>query len=319
MRQRTAAHRSDPMQYRGPEGVAGCARSPCRKGWLEKRSGHIHTLGSPATRVHGDDQAAMSHQPPADRPLLDPTLEEGLAVDDETIRALETDVRLATHLRALSSVSVATAHDIRTPLHTIVLYLELLRNTVAEPPGTDRHERQTRYIEVVSSELKRLETMLDNLLAQMRLGDNRRERRDLVAMVQEILEFLEPQRRRVRIEIAWDPPAGPVLVESEADSVRHALTHLLVLAIEATSEGETLRVQVDARDDRARIRISGSALLADRMREENGRPRLAGATRGLAVARQVVERHHGTIDIRTGASRAATLEIELPRLAVEDR
>ena len=42
----------------------------------------------------------MPHQPPADRSVLDSALDPPLAMDDETIRALETDVRLATHLRA---------------------------------------------------------------------------------------------------------------------------------------------------------------------------------------------------------------------------
>lgn len=88
----------------------------------------------------------MDHRAPADRSVLDaaPEMETDLAMDEEALRALETDVRLATHLRALSRVSIATAHDVRTPLHTMVLYLELLRNTLAEAPAPDRQTRQER-------------------------------------------------------------------------------------------------------------------------------------------------------------------------------
>src|SRR5438105_3392104 len=124
----------------------------------------------------------MDHQAPADRSVLDPGPDPDKAMDDETLRSLETDVRLAMHLRALARVSVATAHDVRTPLHTMVLYLELLRNTLAEAPGPDRRGRQERYLEVVASELQRLETMLDNLLGQMRLGEERVQRLDLAAL-----------------------------------------------------------------------------------------------------------------------------------------
>src|SRR5712691_160684 len=113
----------------------------------------------------------MGHQKSVVQRVLHPALDGELAMDDERLRALETDVRLATHLRALSRVSIATAHDVRTPLHTMVLYIELLRGTLAEGPGPDRQERQMRYLEVVSSELGRLETMLDNLIGQMRLGE----------------------------------------------------------------------------------------------------------------------------------------------------
>jgi signal transduction histidine kinase len=264
----------------------------------------------------------MDHQAALDRPVLEPTLDGELAMDDEALRALETDVRLATHLRALSSVAVATAHDVRTPLHTMVLYLELLRNTLAEGPGPDRQGRQERYIEVMSSELGRLDTMLDNLIAQMRLSEARVRRVDLAATVKDLLDFLEAQGRRIRIEIQRDMPPDPVFVDIQQDAIRHALTHLLVIAIDLTPEGDTLSVQVAARDGRATVRIAGSEALGDRMRqdpsEENGAERLMGRERGLAVARRVVEQHRCTIYVHSGASRAVTLEIELPLSAAEE-
>src|SRR6185437_15228046 len=106
----------------------------------------------------------MDH--PEDRAVLDPSPYVDPVMDDESRRMLETEVRLATHLRALSLVSFATAHDIRTPLHTIILYLELLRNTLAETPEGERVTRQSRYVEVLASELGHLEIMLEQLIGQ---------------------------------------------------------------------------------------------------------------------------------------------------------
>ena len=165
--------------------------------------------------------------------------------------------------------------------------------------------------------------MLDGLLGQIRLGEERPRRLDLGATVKSVLEFLEPQRRRIRIEIAWDPPQDPLFVDIEPDEIRHALIHLLVMAIEVTAEGQTLGVQVAARGDCATIRIEGSAALGVVMREgseeEDEARRLTGGARGLEVARRVVERHRGTIHVRSSASRATTVEIELPRSAAEDK
>ncbi|HZI89968.1 MAG TPA: histidine kinase dimerization/phospho-acceptor domain-containing protein, partial [Candidatus Polarisedimenticolia bacterium] len=124
---------------------------------------------------------------PTDPSLLDRGASAEPDMDDESLRVLNGDVRLATHLRDLALVSIATAHDIRTPLHTIVLYLELLRNAVAEEASTEQRGRQSRYVEVVASELQRLEAMLDGLLAQMRLGEPAAKRLDLGATVQELL------------------------------------------------------------------------------------------------------------------------------------
>jgi signal transduction histidine kinase len=262
----------------------------------------------------------MDH--PEDRAVLDPAPDVDPVMDDQSRRLLETEVRLATHLRALSLVSLATAHDMRTPLHTMVLYLELLRNTLAEAPEGERVARQARYVDVVASELQRLEVMLEQLLGQTRLGSpDRLERVDLVETVGGLLEFLEPQRRRSRIEIAWEPDGNPVFVQTNRDSIRHALIHLLVTAIEALSEGEGLRVEARARDGRAVVTLTGPAGLEDHFRDglesEDADPRLFGAERGLHVARRVVERHRGTIEVQSGDSRPTILEIQLPLAAVE--
>jgi signal transduction histidine kinase len=271
--------------------------------------------------AYGDDQTAMNHQAASDRSVLDPILDGELAMDDETLRALETDVRLATHRRDLALLAAATAHDVRAPLHSVGLYLELLRRTLTESPGPDRQERQERYFGVVSSELQLLEKMLDNLIDQMRLGQERVQRLDLAATVKDVLGFLEPQRRRIRIEIQSDAPPDPVFVDIQQDAIRHALTHLLLVAVDSTPEGETLRVQLTPRDGRAVIEIAGPGLAAPLRQdpeEEDGVLALTHRARGLAAARRVVEQHRGTLTLRSGASRAATLEIELPLSAAEE-
>ncbi|HXF58526.1 MAG TPA: HAMP domain-containing sensor histidine kinase [Candidatus Saccharimonadales bacterium] len=261
----------------------------------------------------------MSH--PEDRAVLDPAPDVDPVMDDENRRTLETEVRLATHLRGLSLVSFATAHDIRTPLHTIILYLELLRNTLAEAPEGERVTRQSRYVEVLASELQRLEVMLEQLILQTRLGPDKPERVDLVETVGELLEFLQPQGRKSHIEIAWEPAENPVFVQAGRESIRHALFHLLVTALEAGSEGEELRVGVVAREGSAVVTLAGPASLESYFRDglgkEDAASKLLGSERGLHVARLVVERHRGTIEVRSGASRPTILEIQLPLAAAE--
>src|SRR5438067_875619 len=90
------------MQYRGPEIVARPPSSLVQKCGCKSMDESLTIYVAKRTCIPGEDQAPMPHQPPADRSVLDSALDPPLAMDDETIRALETDVRLATHLRALS-------------------------------------------------------------------------------------------------------------------------------------------------------------------------------------------------------------------------
>jgi signal transduction histidine kinase len=261
----------------------------------------------------------MSHSTSTDKSLLG-FLADG--ADEDARRALETELLLAAHLRALSRVSLATGHDIRTPLHTMVLYLELLRNTLAEPPGPDRQARQERYVNVVGSEIQNLEAMLDHLLSQTRLTEDRIERFDLVETVRDLHDFLEPHRRRTRIEFPWRPAGERVAIEGHRGEIRHALVAILIAAIEATPAGGELALGVAAADGRGVIALSGAAGplqgVLDGTREDFPKQRAFGPERDLHVARRVVERHGGTLQVRLDASRVATLEIQLPLAAAEN-
>jgi len=233
--------------------------------------------------------------------------------DKGASRALDSDQRLAAHLRALSRLAPTTAHDMRTPLHTAVLYIELLRNTLAEPAGGDVKERQGRYVEVIGSELQRLEGMLDSILEQLRVSEDSAERFDLAQTVRDLGTLLLPYCRRGRVGLHQAPPDGPVHIEGNKDSLKQALLHILITSVEAIPADSELSISVYAENGGAVVRVAGalpaipSALL----------PGNEGATdteteRGLRAARRVVERHGGTINARSGAPDAATLEIHLP-------
>jgi len=241
------------------------------------------------------------------------------SADEGAQRAQETDLRLATHLRALSRVSLATAHDIRTPLHTIILYLELLRNTLSSTPDEEKRASQERFVEVIGSELQRLEVMLEKLFGQTRVVEDKTERFDLAEMVRDIHVFLEPYRRRTRVEAALSAPEDPVLVEGNRDAIRHALVHLLITAVEGAKAGEKLDVRVAAADGHVTLAITGAACVLPQILDgsRGNAPKQAafGAERGLYAARIAVERHGGSIQIRSDARSAATLEIQLPLAA----
>ena len=247
---------------------------------------------------------------------------EGLlavVTDEGTMRALESDQRLAAHLRALSRLSPTMAHDVRTPLHTVILYLELLRNTLAEKPGGDATERQGGYVGVIGSELQRLEGMLDSLLAQLRVAEDTVERLNLVEIVGDLHALLEPYRRRGRGQLRLTSPAAPVTVQGNRDSLKQALLHILITSVEAVPAESEVALSVSAERDEAVVRLAGALPSIPPQLQGGGVDSAPafGAERGLHAARRVVERHGGSIHVRSGARGAATLEIHLPLAAAE--
>ena len=268
------------------------------------------------------DPTVMSHRTPVVPSVLDTPLDP-VSTDEGALRAQETELRLATHLRALSRVSLATAHDVRTPLHTIILYLELLRNTLASTPDEEKRASQQRFVEVIGSELQRLEGLLEKLFSQTRVAEGKTERFDLAETVRDLHVFLEPYRRRTRIEATLTAPDDPILIEGDRDAIRHALVHILITTVESAAAGGKLELHVAAADGRASLVITGasdglSSQILDGSRANAPKQAASGAERGLYVARRVVERHGGGIQVRSDARNAATLEIQLPLAAAEN-
>jgi len=248
----------------------------------------------------------MDHGKRAGRAVLEPALDDP-GMDDET------DVRLATFLRILSRISRASNHDIRSPLHTMAIYLDLLKRLVVAPER-ERVARQTQHIEVLESEIHNLDLMLNHFFAQMRLESKAPERLNLVLVVHEILEFLEPYRRSIWAELVWEPPAEPVGVTATKESLRHALIYLLVSGLDAAPKAE-LRVQVLPRGGRAILLVTGPPAWGGSIRGFDQEKPVK--ERGLEVTRRALRREHATLEVRTGASRPTMLEIQMPLTAVE--
>ena len=252
----------------------------------------------------------MAHQATGDPPVLEPA---PLAMDDESLRRLEEEVRLATYARDLALLSRAADHYVRGSLNTISIYVGLLQLGLGDPG------RQAEYLHVIEGEVRRCDDLLRELMRLTR--SSARGRLDLSATVQEIVRFLKEHAVERNVQVDWEPAPETMEMDAETDAIRHALVHLLLTTLEEVPEKGRLAIRMIERDGSAVVTASGAPSLDEVFRRETGSDgqSLLGPGRGLMVARRVVERHRGRIHVRSGASRAATLEIELPLAAAEDR
>ncbi len=238
-----------------------------------------------------------------------------LVADPHEMQALETDRRLAAHLRGLSRVYLASAHDIRAPLNAMMLNLELLRGTLDDGSDPQVRTRQQRYVASITSEIQRLDRMLEALLSQTRLSGDTIERFDLREMIHDLHAFFDPYCRQKRIKLQLALPEAPVLIEGSRDAIRHGMLNLVINALEAVPSGDQVDLSLSVDDGAATLSIVNRGV---------GVPPISGGTStssmshasgtgaGLSVTRRVVERHGGKIRVQSEVDRAARFEIELP-------
>ncbi|HEV8628995.1 MAG TPA: HAMP domain-containing sensor histidine kinase [Thermoanaerobaculia bacterium] len=239
--------------------------------------------------------------------------------DKELVQAIETDLRLAAQLRALTRVYRGVAHDLRAPLNAMVLNLELLRRSLdpAAPPRPDLADKQQRWLSIIEQELQRLRRALDVLLAQTAPPSEKAEAFDLRGVLEEIQALLYPQARQQRIELDSRVPEGEVTVVALRDQVKQSVLNIAINGLEAMPDGGKLGLSLERDTDKALVRVSDTGPgippeLCDRIFDMHFTTKQSGTGIGLYVARSMFESQGGSLRTASSGPEGTTFELTLP-------
>ena len=239
--------------------------------------------------------------------------------DHELLHAVETDLRMAAQLRALTRVYRGVAHDLRAPLNAMVLNLELLRRSLdpTTPRREDLESKQQRWVTVIEQELQRLRRALDVLLAQTAPPSEKAEPFDLRGVLEEIEALLYPQARQQRVTLEVKVPDDMVTVVGHRDQVKQSALNVAINALEVMNEGGTLAMTLERLDGRARMRISDTGPgippeLREKIFDMHFTTKESGTGIGLYVARSMFEAQGGTLNAASSGPEGTTFELELP-------
>lgn len=241
-------------------------------------------------------------------------LRERMALD-----ALETDLLLASQLRALSRVYRAVTHDLKAPLNAMVLNLDRLQSALGRGDGAAEAEKTQGYLDVLREELERLDRSLLALLADTTPAGKGREEFDVRATLQEIERLLLPQARLQHVALEAQLPGAAVRIAGQRDRLKQAILNVAINALESMSEGGALAMILEALPDEAEVRIidTGPGIPAEvqpRIFDIHYTTKTTGTGIGLYLARCIVEAHGGAISVENRPGRGSEFRLRLPTL-----
>jgi len=241
-------------------------------------------------------------------------LRERMALD-----ALETDLLLASQLRALSRVYRAITHDLKAPLNAMVLNLDRLQTALRKGEGAAEAEKTQGYLDVLREELERLDRSLLALLADTTPAGSGREEFDVRATMQEIERLLLPQARLQHVELEAHLPGTAVRIAGQRDRLKQAILNIAINALEAMSDGGALEMILEALPEEAEVRIidTGPGIpeeIQRRIFDIHYTTKTTGTGIGLYLARSIVEAHGGEISVENRPGRGSEFRLRLPAL-----
>jgi signal transduction histidine kinase len=225
--------------------------------------------------------------------------------------------------RAKDQFLAVLSHELRTPLTTMLGWIRMLRGGQVPPT------KQARALETIERNTQILAHMIDDLLDVSRIVAGKLSLEHspmrLGPVVAEVAASFEPEARAkaLTLETRLDPAAGAV--SADETRIRQILANLLVNAMKYTPAGGRIQVDLTAEDGAVRIAVRDTgagidrALLAhvfERFRQADWRSAgMRGLGLGLAIVRQLVEMHGGTVRAESdGPGHGATFTVTLPVL-----
>jgi signal transduction histidine kinase len=231
-------------------------------------------------------------------------------------------------LAAIGRLAAQITHEIRNPLSSIGLNIELLGDDVENLP-TDRQAEVKAILDAVLAEVRRLAEITEGYLRFARLPAPQKTEADVGDLCAGLVAFTQGDAasRGVNVELHVEP--GLPVVAVDADRLRQALLNLLRNGLEAAGKGGTVRVS--ARRNAAKADDGGEDAGVELVIEDNG-PGVPLASRekifspffttkkegtglGLVVAREIAREHGGELVVADGALGGAAFVVMLPAAA----
>ena len=215
---------------------------------------------------------------------------------------------------ALGALAGRLAHELGTPLHSIAGHLDLM---LADEDLAGDLRRRT---EIVSGEVTRLSALIRRYLRRLRTPDPAPRPTDVRALVESVLDVLEPLLERQGIELELDFEAGveePILCDG--DQVEQVVLNLVQNAIDAMPDGGRLVLRAGPTEDGRAISVCDSGRgIPSRYIDYVFEPFFTtkgarqGSGLGLAICREIARAHGGDIllDSKPGLGTIVTLTLE---------
>jgi signal transduction histidine kinase len=257
----------------------------------------------------------------------------------EYLSQVQSTVRYSRKLAALGRLSAGVAHEVKNPLHAMMIHLELLRQQfalhtpVVERRGGGSHAaaalasavappvnavQALGHVDVIAAEIRRLDEVVQGFLKFARPEDLKLQPVRLVLLFDEVIPIVRPEAERSRVQLSVDCDSA-LEVNGDPSMLRQAFLNLALNAIQAMPGGGSLSIRCAlARRSRVAIVVADTGMgippeHLDRIFDLYFTTRDKGSGIGLSMVYRTVQMHDGEIEVQSTPGTGTTFRVLLPR------
>ncbi len=231
--------------------------------------------------------------------------------DVESLERIGSQLQVSERLAALGRVTAGVAHEVKNPLNSMRLWLEVLKANMPIDPEPQQ------AVKMLDSEIDRLDRAVKTFLNFTKPLEMRLEETDLRALLEEIADAARPSITRAGVDLRLELPSTFPHVLVDQQIIHQAVLNLLVNASEFTKAGGRIILGLRRNGEFAVIAVSdtGAGIPPEDQKKIfqlffTTRP--GGTGIGLANTFRFVQLHNGRIEFDSEVGRGTTFRLELP-------
>jgi two-component system, sporulation sensor kinase E len=252
-------------------------------------------------------------------PLVSRGRIEGAIVHMEDItekRRKEAQLRRAESLASLTTLAAGVAHEIKNPLGSISIHMQLLRRALQNAQAPDRAPIE-RHLDIVDEEIDRLNKIVVDFLFAVRPMDVHLREGDPGELVDGIAEIIRPEAEAAGVAVETRKGEDLPLVLLDERLMKQALLNLAKNALAAMPGGGTLTLSAERREDEALVTVQddGTGIAEEdlpKIFEPYFTTKENGTGLGLTITFKIVKEHRGEITVKSRLGQGSAFTIALP-------
>lgn len=247
------------------------------------------------------------------------TLEERVEQKTRELSGAQEEMLRVERMASIGKLAAVVAHEINNPLAGILTYAKLLKKRLSREATPD--VENLSMLDLVESESRRCGEIVKNLMTFARPTSMNREPADLNAVIDRCIRLVQHQLELKNIELHEPLEKDLPLVRCDVGQIEQVVLALVMNAIDAMPNGGNLtltsrkapdagHVQIEVRDDGVGMPPEVLANMFEPFftTKERGR----GLGLGLAISRNIVDRHGGRIEVASEPGHGTAFTITLP-------
>ena len=232
------------------------------------------------------------------------------------IQRLQVRAKRAERLAELGTLTGGLAHEIKNPLSTIQLNLQLLQEDLT--PDNPAYSRVINRLRVCERETGRLREILDDFLRYAGKIELQRTKVELNRICEDLVDFFWPQAQLGRVQLRLKRAPTDVNVMADERLLKQAMLNLLLNGVQAMPNGGELILAVSDGSNEAIVDVidTGSGIepeVISRIFDAYYSTKKSGTGLGLAMTRRIAEEHGGRVSVTSEVGKGSDFSLHLPK------